>query len=58
VCLLRSQAAKKYIYTANCGDARAVLCKNGRALRLSKVRRAPDAWPRDGGVQRMQRGDA
>jgi hypothetical protein len=38
VCLVRSDAAKRYVYTANCGDARAVLCHKGAAVRLSKVR--------------------
>jgi protein phosphatase PTC1 len=38
VCLIRTHGPKKYLYAANCGDARAVLCKNGRALRLTRVR--------------------
>jgi hypothetical protein len=37
VCIVRTVGPKKYLYTANCGDARAVLCRNGRAQRLSKV---------------------
>jgi hypothetical protein len=38
VCLVRRQGQKRYVYTANCGDARAVLCHAGIAVRLSKVR--------------------
>jgi protein phosphatase PTC1 len=34
-CLLRREGAAQRIYTANAGDARAVLCRSGRALRLS-----------------------
>jgi hypothetical protein len=40
VCLVRSDERARYVYTANCGDARAVLCHAGAAVRLSKVRRA------------------
>lgn len=43
VCIVRSVGPKKYLYTANCGDARAVLCRNGRAQRLSKDHKATDA---------------
>ncbi len=39
VCIIRRQGAKRYVYTANAGDARAVLCHAGMAVRLSKVRR-------------------
>jgi protein phosphatase PTC1 len=41
VCLVRRDAAARYVYTANCGDARAVLCQRGGAVRLSKVRGPP-----------------
>jgi protein phosphatase PTC1 len=40
VCIVRRQGPKRYVYTANCGDARAVLCHDGNAVRLSKVRPA------------------
>jgi serine/threonine protein phosphatase PrpC len=40
VCIVRRQGQKRYVYTANCGDARAVLCHDGTAVRLSKVRLA------------------
>lgn len=40
VCIVRRQGQKRYVYTANCGDARAVLCHAGVAVRLSKVRAA------------------
>jgi serine/threonine protein phosphatase PrpC len=40
VCVVRRQGAKRYVFTANCGDARAVLCHDGAAVRLSKVRAA------------------
>ena len=42
VCIVRRVHHKRYVYTANCGDARAVLCHNGRAVRLSRVRRSFD----------------
>jgi serine/threonine protein phosphatase PrpC len=47
VCLVRKDATskKRYVYTANCGDARAVLCHKGAAVRLSKVREAAHAKP-------------
>jgi protein phosphatase PTC1 len=38
VCIVRRQGAKRYVFTANAGDARAVLCHDGAAVRLSKVR--------------------
>lgn len=31
----RDDATKKVLYTANAGDARAVLCRGGRAVRLT-----------------------
>jgi len=37
VCIVRRQGGKRYAYTANVGDARAVLCHAGVAVRLSKV---------------------
>ena len=50
VCLLRTGEAgrvaeeegKKYLYAANCGDARAVLCNGGTALRASYDHKAGD----------------
>lgn len=33
----RDRKGVRHIYTANCGDARAVLSRGGSALRLSKV---------------------
>ena len=43
VCIVRRQGAKRYVYTANCGDARAVLCHAGTAVRLSLDHKATDA---------------
>jgi len=40
VCVVRSAGAKQYVFTANCGDARAVLCHDGAAVRLSKDHKA------------------
>ena len=38
VCIVRRAGGARCVYTANCGDARAVLCHAGLAVRLSKVR--------------------
>ena len=46
VCVIRKQGPKRYVYTANCGDARAVLCHGGVAVRLSKDHKATDAQER------------
>ncbi len=40
LCVVRRMNGKRYVYSANCGDARAVLCHDGRAVRLTKVRTA------------------
>lgn len=42
LCIVRQQGPKRYVYTANCGDARAVLCHDGRAVRLSMDHKATD----------------
>ena len=42
VCLVRRQDSKRYVFTANCGDARAVLCHAGVAIRLSLDHKATD----------------
>lgn len=36
-CLVKKSGGSKYLYCANCGDARAVLCKGETAVRLSTV---------------------
>jgi serine/threonine protein phosphatase PrpC len=46
VCVVRRQGPKRYVYTANCGDARAVLCHGGVAVRLSKDHKATDPQER------------
>jgi serine/threonine protein phosphatase PrpC len=43
VCVIRRQGGKRYVFTANVGDARAVLCHAGVAVRLSKDHKATDA---------------
>lgn len=51
-CLVRRKGDSRYLYTANVGDARAVLARNGRAVRLTQVRgpavrgRPPSPYPR------------
>lgn len=47
VCIVRHQGRKRYVFTANCGDARAVLCHRGTAVRLSRDHKATDADERD-----------
>ena len=42
VTIIRRQGQKRYVYTANCGDARAVLCHSGLAVRLSLDHKATD----------------
>lgn len=42
VCIIRRAGGKRYVFTANCGDARAVLCHNGTAVRLSHDHKATD----------------
>lgn len=42
VAIIRRQGPKRYVYTANCGDARAVLCHSGLAVRLSLDHKATD----------------
>lgn len=42
-CIVRRSGSSRYVYTANCGDARAVLCHDGRAVRLSKDHKAGDS---------------
>lgn len=42
VCIVRASGASRYVYAANCGDARAVLCHNGVATRLTRDHKADD----------------
>ena len=46
VCIVRRAGGARCVYTANCGDARAVLCHGGGAVRLSKDHKATDAAER------------
>lgn len=41
-CLIRQEAGKRRLYAANAGDARAVLCRGGKAVRLTKDHKASD----------------
>jgi protein phosphatase PTC1 len=42
VCIVRRQGNKRYIYSANCGDARSVLMHNSNGIRLSKDHKIDD----------------
>eukprot|EP00211_Chloroparvula_japonica_P005422 CAMPEP_0119120172 /NCGR_PEP_ID=MMETSP1310-20130426/1332_1 /TAXON_ID=464262 /ORGANISM="Genus nov. species nov., Strain RCC2339" /LENGTH=355 /DNA_ID=CAMNT_0007109639 /DNA_START=98 /DNA_END=1165 /DNA_ORIENTATION=+ len=41
-CFLRDEGDQKVLYVANCGDARAVLCRDGKAVRLTVDHKAND----------------
>jgi len=41
-CLIRQESGKRRLYAANAGDARAVLCRGGKAVRLTKDHKASD----------------
>eukprot|EP00293_Proteomonas_sulcata_P010852 CAMPEP_0184307608 /NCGR_PEP_ID=MMETSP1049-20130417/16319_1 /TAXON_ID=77928 /ORGANISM="Proteomonas sulcata, Strain CCMP704" /LENGTH=254 /DNA_ID=CAMNT_0026620133 /DNA_START=485 /DNA_END=1249 /DNA_ORIENTATION=+ len=41
-CLIRNEGGKRRLYAANAGDARAVLCRGGNAVRLTKDHKASD----------------
>lgn len=41
-CLILKENAERTLYVANCGDARAVLCRGGKALRLTVDHKAND----------------
>lgn len=42
-CVLRTVAGARWLHTANAGDARAVLCRGDRAIRLTLDHKASDA---------------
>jgi len=41
-CLIRQESGKRRLYAANAGDARAVLCRAGKAIRLTFDHKASD----------------
>jgi serine/threonine protein phosphatase PrpC len=41
-CIIKNEGPNKIIYTANAGDSRAVLCRDTKAIRLSKDHKADD----------------
>ena len=41
-CLIREEEGRRRLYAANAGDARAVLCRGGQAVRLTKDHKASD----------------
>uniref|UniRef100_A0A6U2VV92 PPM-type phosphatase domain-containing protein n=1 Tax=Paramoeba aestuarina TaxID=180227 RepID=A0A6U2VV92_9EUKA len=41
-CCIMQEEDKKMLYVANCGDARAVLCRGGKAIRLTVDHKAND----------------
>ena len=41
-CLIWGEGEKRHLYCANAGDARAVLCRNGKAVRLTYDHKASD----------------
>ena len=41
-CLVRMEGQVRKLYAANAGDARAVLCRNGAAVRITRDHKASD----------------